>query len=169
MEKIKALFYNQYAGIGLDMTCVAKSFQLPNKELRGVLLNDNLELTLYLSDKGYGDFYDINEWVINLRSVDQLTDDEAVIVAFQNRFIGNTDPDICAKVGRDILKRVFEDKQSNMCIPFECADYLRSIGVLLPFTYLDENNKPITLQPDEIIARGWAKISGEITLKEVGG
>ncbi len=36
--------------------------------------------------------------------------------------------------------------------------YLLRIGVLLPFTYLDENNQPQTLQPDDIIAKGWAKI-----------
>lgn len=40
---------------------------------------------------------------------------------------------------------------------FAVTDYLRSIGMLLPFTYLNEDNKPITLSPNEIIKLGWAK------------
>ena len=35
--------------------------------------------------------------------------------------------------------------------------YLLRIGILLPFLYLNNENKPITLQPDEIIKLGWAK------------
>ena len=37
-------------------------------------------------------------------------------------------------------------------------DYLRSIGILLPFTYLSENNTPVTIQPDELVAKGWVKL-----------
>jgi hypothetical protein len=33
------------------------------------------------------------------------------------------------------------------------------IGVLLPFTYIDEAGQPITLQPEEIVERGWVKIN----------
>lgn len=39
-----------------------------------------------------------------------------------------------------------------------CYTYLRSIGILLPFTYIDEAGQPTTLQPEEIIERGWAKL-----------
>lgn len=52
-----------------------------------------------------------------------------------------------------------EDLSSQIDMkPFACIDYLRSIGVLLPFTYLNDKNKPVTLSTDEIIKLGWAKI-----------
>lgn len=48
---------------------------------------------------------------------------------------------------------------SELPIPYlAIADFMRSIGILLQFTYLDSNNKPITLQPAEILELGWAKI-----------
>lgn len=40
---------------------------------------------------------------------------------------------------------------------YAVTDYLRSLGVLLPFTYINENNAPIILSPEQIIALGWAK------------
>lgn len=39
-----------------------------------------------------------------------------------------------------------------------CYQYLLRIGILIPFTYLNDENKPVTLTTDEIIALGWAKI-----------
>jgi len=48
---------------------------------------------------------------------------------------------------------------SKLPIPYiAIVDYLRSLGILLQFTYLDEANKPITLSPAELIAKGWVKI-----------
>lgn len=40
---------------------------------------------------------------------------------------------------------------------YAVTDYFHSIGIIIPFTYLNEENKPITLQPNEIIALEWAK------------
>lgn len=41
---------------------------------------------------------------------------------------------------------------------YAATDYLRSIGILLPFTYLGEDNKPVTLSPEDILKLNWAKI-----------
>ena len=151
-QNVKALFLNQYAGIGLKMKCVAKSFQLQNKELRGILLNDKSEKVLYLSNNGYGDFYDIDEWQLPLRSVSQLTDDEYVIIgSLTFPGIGTTKfSHLAFEAGREIVKK--------QRIGWSVYQYLQRIGVLTPFTYLNENNQPVTLQPDEIIAKGWAKL-----------
>jgi len=157
LQQARALFINQYAGIGLKMSCIAKSFQLDDKELRGVLLNDNLELTLYLSDKGYGDFFDINEWQLNLRSVSQLTDEEFLFVSIMsdpsNEDELYDDQNICNG------KYQISEFQKELDMPVDFYQYLLRIGILLPLTYLDENNKPVMLQPDEIIELGWAKIN----------
>ena len=42
---------------------------------------------------------------------------------------------------------------------YSATQLMLAYGILLPFTYLDSSNKPQTLQPDEIIAKGWAKIN----------
>lgn len=55
------------------------------------------------------------------------------------------------------------NRSARLPVPYiAICDYMRSIGILLPFTYLSEENKPVTLQPDEIISLGWAKIKEEI-------
>lgn len=41
---------------------------------------------------------------------------------------------------------------------YAAYQYLKSIGILLPFTYLDTNNTPITLSPAKLVNRGWCKI-----------
>lgn len=49
-------------------------------------------------------------------------------------------------------------RESHYCpAQFAVTDYFRSIGVLLPFTYLNEHNQPITLKPAEIFNLGWAQ------------
>lgn len=41
---------------------------------------------------------------------------------------------------------------------FAVTDYLRSIGICLPFTYLNDTNTPTTLSIDDLIGKGWVKI-----------
>lgn len=38
---------------------------------------------------------------------------------------------------------------------FAVTDYLRSIGILISFTYLNEDKKPVTLSVDELIGMKW--------------
>lgn len=38
------------------------------------------------------------------------------------------------------------------------AQYFTSIGILLQFTYLNEQNKPIILSPEELISMGWVVV-----------
>ena len=64
----------------------------------------------------------------------EITDEDLIRVAKMNRYTG-TNPTNQIKVGKDILKRVFEEKDSNMCLPFECADYLRFKGYNIPNLY----------------------------------
>lgn len=41
---------------------------------------------------------------------------------------------------------------------WEMCQYLLRIGILLPFTYLNDQNQPETLTPAKLIEAGWAKI-----------
>jgi hypothetical protein len=50
------------------------------------------------------------------------------------------------------------DKSELIPVSNNGIDFIRSIGILLPFTYLDENKQPITLSTDELITKGWVKI-----------
>jgi hypothetical protein len=96
----KERFFALYAGIGITAKCVAKSFKIPDRILNGVLLNDNQEPVLYLTKNGFSDFYSIDEWVLSLRSIDQLTDDE--ITKLMNS-IGLMWPEIDSKDSESIL------------------------------------------------------------------
>ena len=145
-QNVKALFFSQYLGQKVFYTTnlAPYTFNLTHEAVN----KDDAELNMAIDWKGY----------LLLRSVSQLTDDEAIIIAHQNRFTANNDPVICAKVGRDILKRVFDGSTPDMCLPFESADYLRGIGILLPFTFIGEDGKPQTYSEDEILTKGWAKL-----------
>lgn len=130
---------------------------------------------------------DINEFNLLLRSIDQLTDDECIMLAsivvgepfnryrrmevtrnynftgFPYIMVHHKSSTYSFQIDCTLINFNLIDMgediscQTNMK-PYACIDYLRSIGILLPFTYLDENGKPITLQPDEIVSMGWAKI-----------
>jgi len=61
----------------------------------------------------------------------------------------------CSIVNNGVIYTRYEVDEQNLLIAF---NYMLRIGILLPFTYLSDDNKPITLQRAEIINLGWAKI-----------
>lgn len=98
----------------------------------------------------------LNGGYLVLRGVDKLTDDECRIV-YQLR-----DIEMSEGGSRDDFSYI--KHEITLWCKYGNLDYLNyqhllRTGILLPFTYLDENNKPITLSPTEIIALGWAKIN----------
>lgn len=50
-----------------------------------------------------------------------------------------------------------DDKCEVVYNTIGCIDYLRSIGILLPFTYLKDGN-PKTLTPEQLIEFGWVRV-----------
>ena len=108
-------------------------------------IGDNFEFVDYvLSDESLANF---SESYLLLKSLSQISDEDARVIAEQNRFNGNYD--VFPKVGRDILRRVFELEDSQMCLPTESADYLRSKGYALPW---------MGLGVKELIEAGWIKL-----------
>ncbi|MEZ2337669.1 hypothetical protein AB6735_18630 [Mucilaginibacter sp. RCC_168] len=130
--------------------------------------------------------------VLLLRSVSQLTDEEAVNLAYLAMYHPSIEDYSISEVwigegdirpnggtwleigcrcwvgelgiepdGHMFLVDEDSEKEDAIYDPVKCIDYLRSIGILLPFTYLNEQNKPITLQPDEIIDLNWASIKSQ--------
>ncbi|MDB5288557.1 MAG: hypothetical protein JWR05_3506 [Mucilaginibacter sp.] len=85
-----------------------------------------------------------------LRSVNQLTEEQKINIAELEDHRANH----LQKVNDD-LQGWKEDRYNfiDSCV----YQYLLRIGILLPFTYLNEENKPVTLQPEEIIALKWAQ------------
>lgn len=190
-EKIKALFFAQYYGqkvINKPYTGFPpseKDFFTETGELMFVscdrqryyrfsALNNN---SLGHPNEEYST-QPIQDGVLLLRSVDQITADEIRNLAII--FYGvDTDLSIHkyeyythVKVGISYFD-INTDGETSL---FNCESdsmgnelyfdahavmlayqYLLRIGILLPFTYLDENNKPITIISDEIISLGWAK------------
>ncbi|ASU34382.1 hypothetical protein [Mucilaginibacter xinganensis] len=169
LYQAKALFNAQYLG-----QTVLSHIEAPN-----------LATTLSSGYLFNGD----KEWFLLLRTVDQLTDDECVNIAaivgenpfnrYRNMvvtrdfkitgfpYIAVSHKNIKQRFNIDCTHINFsmyemdEDISGQIDMkPYACIDYLRSIGILLPFTYLTPDHKPVTLQPDEIIKLGWAKIKG---------
>ena len=141
IEKVKALFFAQY----LEQ----KVFKYKACDWTEVLTARHLEIGINSGIPGQ----------LLLRSVNQLTNEELVkCYHLHSGAIGYdytqdwADVITCAKhwIAQDGI---------NILLKYTCtSSYLLRIGLLLPFTYLNEENKPITLTPDEIIALGWAKI-----------
>lgn len=96
---------------------------------------------------------------LELRSVSDLTDEECMkIQVFRGwnsmlNDMGNANATRrwLADIDGNFHERTFT---TSLII----SDYLRSIGILIPFTYLTETG-PITLSTEDIIKRGWAQIS----------
>lgn len=76
------------------------------------------------------------ECVLALTPLSAISDEHAIEVAKMNRYTASDDSAICAKVGRDILKRCFVENPV-MCLPYECADKLRQWGYALPYNGID--------------------------------
>lgn len=144
LEKAKALFRAQYLN-----QPVLRFDDRPNETFK-VLAYD----CTTGSDTGY----------LLLRSVKQIKDEEIHNIGdinklYSNGFKRSTKNIIIGNLYSDMLisyaGKVFKPNCEHI---LETYDYLRSIGILLPFTFLDEENKPITLPEAEIIKLGWAVI-----------
>lgn len=157
MDKVKALFFAQYLG---------------QKVAQHTKSTTNLELQeVSCAVLAFSEIFNTH---LLLRSIKDLTDDKALIIAkiYDNDcewiLDSSTDNVIIFKSGIETIW-IYKDNSETI---FEVEDltgnstayninnayqYLLRIGILLPFTYLDEENKPITIQPDTIIEIGWAK------------
>lgn len=127
-SKVKALFFAQYYG-----QCVV---QVSNG------IGNNLQP---VTGRMLYDLKPFDNPYLLLRAVDQLTDEEKY-------YLSELTQDLSLNNERLKLKVLHSDFEMG------AYQYLIRIGILIPFTYIDENGKPQTLQPDEIIANGWAKL-----------
>ncbi|MGZ3983412.1 MAG: hypothetical protein ACXVJE_19445 [Mucilaginibacter sp.] len=95
------------------------------------------------------------EWLspgyLSLRSIRQITDDEAIQCAkiCYPPFYDEKDRNVLIRLGRHVLEMPH--------LSANTYNYLRLIGVLVRFNYLDESGKMIEMSANEIIAKGWAK------------
>jgi hypothetical protein len=85
-----------------------------------------------------------------LRSLEQLSDEEKQMIADIMQFYPE---DVIDWINGDCGHDDFD----NLWTWLPCFDILRSIGILLPFTFI-HNNKPVTLSVEDILKLGWAKI-----------
>ena len=96
-----------------------------------------------------------------LRSINDLTDEEKIILAnIYNPKIEFTDTQKVEFAGA-ILRDITYDLGAGSLIYssiFEFKDYLRSIGIALPFTFLNDQNQPETYSVEKLISLGWLTI-----------
>lgn len=162
-SKVKALFFAQYLNQEVYQHDDWKEFNDKScKELDPTYLQTG-------SNR-------LNGGYLVLRGVEQLTDDEAMTIAKiyddECEWIVDSESKGCVVlkspietmwVWKDYSEPIFEveDKEGSVTsyrINYAYA-YLQAIGILLPFTYLDENKNPVTLSPEQIIELGWVKIN----------
>lgn len=142
MEKIKALFMAQYLG----------------QKVLGYKINSGKIFEVKYSVLKYPNI--LGTYLL-LRSIDQLTDVEkrtlaicygyAYLVDFEQEYLLYADRVIDGLTRDDYVK-------DFTLTTIKCFQYLLLIGILLPFTYLDEENNPVTMTTEEIISFGWASV-----------
>lgn len=93
---------------------------------------------------------------LELRSIEQLEDEELAILASDSAY-RLTDKNI-SKVGIAMARHLFELNKWSGDTILTMTDYLRSIGIALPYCYLDDNHKPVTASVSEQVEWGWVKI-----------
>ncbi len=80
------------------------------------------------------DKYKLEDCTLLLKPLDTITMEHAAIVAKMNRYDRTDEVEVCAKVGRDILHRIFVTHiPDDMFLSYECADQLREWGYALPY------------------------------------
>lgn len=106
------------------------------------------------------------DYSLQLRSVSDLTDEEAIEVAKLLNIRGLIDIESNSAL-RDtnirIVRRLLNQNDTftrTIDITLAVTDYLRAIGCLIRFTYLTSSG-PITLSTEEIIKRGWAQVKSK--------
>lgn len=151
-DKIKRLFNSQY--YGQKNLCVSKSVI--------TVRSNTATFWNWCYDSSY----------LFLRTVSQLTDEEVILcghIGFD--FFNCIGCDYKLKVIRELTKislAALSIDEKTCLVKIEISnvwklniaqiDYLRSIGILLPFCYLDEENKPETLSEAAILNLGWAMV-----------
>lgn len=92
-----------------------------------------------------------------LRSAGKLTDEELIKISIvtdpTNEYELTDEQNLCN--GAYQIREYLQGAD----MPYAFYQFLLRIRILLPFTFLNENNKTTTLQPDEIIAKGWVVLS----------
>lgn len=116
---------------------------------------------LMMSDKQLWERGESIRCSLLLRTVNQLTDGEQLVIA------GLFDLDEKQIADTDLLEwieAIFNETAGYYIDGYtgsqllSAIDYMRSIGIILQITYLNEENQPVTLQPDEIVSLGWATV-----------
>lgn len=137
LTELKAHVYKQYSLLGIEVHCIAKNFQLPYKRLDGVVFNIRGDYALCLSTGNHLDFYDIHEWVLQLRQLSSITDDEAIEVALlygYRRIYDNgitISDELLVNYGREII----ESLSQYDIFEYKIYQYLQQQGFALPIYF----------------------------------
>lgn len=137
-NNIKAQFFAQYfQQVVFRNKHWAK--EEPNESISPYILNSNTELS---------------EGFLELRTVAQLNQDELLQVGIKAfpMFVPFPEKDY------DTLRKLALTVLDRGHLSWVTRQTLIGYGALVPFLYLDENNKPVSLSPAELINLGWVVI-----------
>lgn len=171
-NRVKALLFSQYLGCNVDISATEyyqiDKERLTDIKLQGLRLDPKPLFFIKTNLTAHNDgnirlIPDVCKLI--LRSVDMLDDEEIIEIYYlmnPKALIDIASNNAIKNMHIGILKRMLIDGDTfghrtiDMC--GSVYDYLRSISVLTCFTYLTKDKKPVTLQPDQLIQLGWAKL-----------
>jgi len=138
-NKVKAQFFALYIGQNCRRM-LNETVMFPPDKVNGAVITN-------ISDGKYPESY------VELRDLDQLTDEEKQIIG---KFIFKS----ATWENKDVVPYLIRSIR-YYSLDYKLGQLLISFGLLIPFTYLSEDNKPVTLSPNEIINLGWAKVKAQ--------
>lgn len=139
VREARERFFIQHIGQTVVHTGEGKPMRSLNK--KDVLTLQNIELILFSTQRS-----------VLLRTFEQLTDEELINCAYLHWKDSTGKP-----VDTGWVKRVI----GTISPRSDISDYLRAIGVLTSFTFINEQGKPEPYSPEKLIELGWAKIKND--------
>lgn len=96
------------------------------------------------------------------RRWEQITEDELIELAiiYADGLTETTNRENKIKEGRLIAKQIcirYSWSRYNMTNMAKCFQFLIRLSILLPFTYIDQNNKSVTYMPKQLVQMNWAE------------
>lgn len=159
-SQIKALFFAQYFNQSVYMRKDWEDFNDSRPNPVGAMLLT--ETNKYFVEVGY----------LLLRTVSQLTDEELInLITIQSLYDDIVIIELCKFGNVPYIKYHFSKGNKEVYSELALFDggtysratnaqfqYMLRVGILLPFTFINEQGKPETYSPEKLIELGWCKI-----------
>jgi hypothetical protein len=126
--EIKARIFAPYMGV--EFECISKNIKLDNKIFQGICLNNKKQyaLCLFTEKMNFIDFYDINEWIPLLTTIEQISDEDIIAVDVMEEWNGTETGNLS-----QVKIMIYNGIIHNRGLKINSYQYLLSKGYALPY------------------------------------